>query len=48
MQTHLDEVCLAGWQEGDRTMVPDPVKSKSYTNLKKERDRYTRPNLCDI
>jgi peroxiredoxin 2/4 len=30
IQTHPDEVCPAGWQEGDKTMVPDPVKSKVY------------------
>ena len=30
VQTHPDEVCPAGWQEGDKTMVPDPVKSKAY------------------
>ena len=30
VQSHPDEVCPAGWQEGDQTMVPDPVKSKEY------------------
>lgn len=30
VQSHPDEVCPAGWQEGDKTMVPDPVKSKTY------------------
>jgi peroxiredoxin 2/4 len=30
VQTHPDEVCPAGWQEGDKTMVPDPEKSKVY------------------
>jgi peroxiredoxin (alkyl hydroperoxide reductase subunit C) len=30
VQSHPDEVCPAGWQEGDATMVPDPVKSKVY------------------
>ncbi|GBF80706.1 peroxiredoxin [Aphanothece sacrum] len=30
VQSHPDEVCPAGWQEGDKTMVPDPVKSKIY------------------
>lgn len=30
VQTHPDEVCPAGWQPGDRTMNPDPVKSKVY------------------
>ena len=30
VQTHPDEVCPAGWQEGDKTMIPDPQKSKVY------------------
>ena len=30
VQSHPDEVCPAGWEEGDQTMVPDPVKSKVY------------------
>lgn len=30
VQTHPDEVCPAGWQPGDKTMNPDPVKSKVY------------------
>ncbi|MGL5035841.1 MAG: peroxiredoxin [Microcystaceae cyanobacterium] len=30
VQTHPDEVCPAGWKEGDKTMNPDPVKSKAY------------------
>ena len=30
VQSHPDEVCPAGWQEGDKTMVPDPTKSKVY------------------
>ncbi|MDJ0897534.1 MAG: peroxiredoxin [Xenococcus sp. MO_188.B8] len=30
VQSHPDEVCPAGWKEGDQTMVPDPVKSKAY------------------
>ena len=30
VQSHPDEVCPAGWQEGDRTMIPDPQKSKVY------------------
>ena len=30
VQSHPDEVCPAGWKEGDKTMVPDPVKSKAY------------------
>lgn len=30
VQSHPDEVCPAGWQPGDQTMVPDSVKSKVY------------------
>lgn len=30
VQSHPDEVCPAGWQPGDKTMNPDPVKSKVY------------------
>ncbi|NJO93720.1 MAG: peroxiredoxin [Hydrococcus sp. RM1_1_31] len=30
VQTHPDEVCPAGWQEGDKTMIPDSKKSKVY------------------
>jgi len=30
VQTHPDEVCPAGWQPGDKTMNPDPVKAKVY------------------
>jgi len=30
VQTHPDEVCPAGWEEGDKTMTPDPVKSKVF------------------
>ncbi|CAA9590536.1 Alkyl hydroperoxide reductase subunit C-like protein [uncultured Synechococcales cyanobacterium] len=30
VQANPDEVCPAGWQPGDQTMVPDPVKSKVY------------------
>jgi peroxiredoxin (alkyl hydroperoxide reductase subunit C) len=30
VQTHPDEVCPAGWKEGDKTMIPDPQKSKVY------------------
>jgi len=30
VQSHPEEVCPAGWQEGDKTMVPDPTKSKVY------------------
>ncbi|KGF71989.1 peroxiredoxin [Neosynechococcus sphagnicola sy1] len=30
VQSHPDEVCPAGWQPGDKTMNPDPVKSKTF------------------
>jgi len=30
VQAHPDEVCPVGWQEGDKTVVPDPKKSKVY------------------
>jgi peroxiredoxin (alkyl hydroperoxide reductase subunit C) len=30
VQSNPDQVCPAGWQPGDETMVPDPVKSKVY------------------
>lgn len=30
VQTHPDEVCPAGWKPGEKTMNPDPVKSKDY------------------
>ncbi len=30
IQSNPDEVCPAGWQPGDATMNPDPVKSKAY------------------
>lgn len=30
IQSHPDEVCPAGWQPGEKTMNPDPVKSKEY------------------
>jgi peroxiredoxin 2/4 len=30
VQKNPDEVCPAGWQPGDATMNPDPVKSKAY------------------
>ncbi|MEB3164729.1 MAG: peroxiredoxin [Prochlorothrix sp.] len=30
VQSHPDEVCPAGWTPGDKTMVPDPEKSKEY------------------
>ena len=30
VQSNPDQVCPVGWQEGDKTMIPDPVKSKAY------------------
>lgn len=30
VQSHPDEVCPAGWQPGDATMNPDPIKSKDF------------------
>ncbi len=30
VQAHPDEVCPANWQPGQRTMKPDPVKSKEF------------------
>ncbi|EDX86668.1 Redoxin superfamily [Synechococcus sp. PCC 7335] len=30
VQSHPDEVCPAGWQPGDSTMIPDPVKSREF------------------
>ncbi|MEL6440475.1 MAG: peroxiredoxin [Cyanobacteria bacterium J06621_8] len=30
VQANPDEVCPAGWEEGDKTMTPDPVKAKVY------------------
>ncbi|MEM6251983.1 MAG: peroxiredoxin [Cyanobacteria bacterium P01_D01_bin.156] len=30
VQSHPDEVCPAGWTPGDKTMNPDPVKSKDF------------------
>jgi peroxiredoxin (alkyl hydroperoxide reductase subunit C) len=30
VQLHPGEVCPAGWQEGDKTMIPDPAKSKIF------------------
>ncbi len=30
VQEHPDEVCPAGWKPGDKTMNPDPVKSKEF------------------
>ncbi len=37
VQSHPNEVCPVGWQEGDKTMSADPVKSKIYfSNMRKE------------
>ncbi|MGD1939690.1 MAG: peroxiredoxin [Leptolyngbyaceae cyanobacterium] len=30
VQTHPDEVCPAGWKPGEKTMNPDPIKSKEF------------------
>lgn len=30
VQSHPDEVCPAGWTPGEKTMNPDPVKSKEF------------------
>lgn len=30
VQANPDEVCPAGWKPGDKTMNPDPVKSKEF------------------
>jgi peroxiredoxin (alkyl hydroperoxide reductase subunit C) len=30
VQSHPDEVCPANWQPGQKTMNPDPVKSKEF------------------
>lgn len=30
VQSHPDEVCPVGWQPGEKTMIPDPVKSKDF------------------
>ncbi|HIK45498.1 MAG TPA: peroxiredoxin [Leptolyngbyaceae cyanobacterium M65_K2018_010] len=30
VQTNPDEVCPVDWQPGDKTMTPDPVKSKEF------------------
>ncbi len=30
VQKNPEEVCPANWKPGDKTMIPDPVKSKSY------------------
>nr|YP_010925800.1 2-Cys peroxiredoxin [Neoporphyra seriata]WKD84032.1 2-Cys peroxiredoxin [Neoporphyra seriata] len=30
VQSHPDEVCPANWKPGDKTMNPDPIRSKNY------------------
>ncbi|MGD1715024.1 peroxiredoxin [Hydrocoleum sp. CS-953] len=30
VQVHPDEVCPVGWRPGDKTMNPDPIKSKEF------------------
>jgi peroxiredoxin 2/4 len=30
VQTNPDEVCPVDWQPGDKTMIPDPAKSKAF------------------
>ncbi len=30
VQTNPDEVCPAGWKPGEKTMIPDPIKSKDF------------------
>lgn len=30
VHSHDNEVCPVDWQEGDKTMIPDPLKSKLY------------------
>lgn len=30
VQSHPNEVCPVGWQPGDKTLIPDPVKSKEF------------------
>nr|YP_009314956.1 2-Cys peroxiredoxin [Scinaia undulata]SCW23411.1 2-Cys peroxiredoxin [Scinaia undulata] len=30
VQSYPDEVCPADWQPGEKTLIPDPVKSKEY------------------
>lgn len=30
VQSHPEEVCPVGWQPGEQTMIPDPVKSKDF------------------
>ena len=40
VQTHSDEVCPMGWTPGEKTMNPDPVKSKEYFA-----ERYLTPEI---
>lgn len=30
VQSYPDEVCPADWQPGEKTLIPDPIKSKEY------------------
>lgn len=30
VQSNPEEVCPANWKPGDKTMIPDPIKSKDY------------------
>jgi peroxiredoxin (alkyl hydroperoxide reductase subunit C) len=30
VQANPEEVCPANWKPGDKTMIPDPIKSKDY------------------
>lgn len=30
VQTNPEEVCPANWQPGEKTMIPDPIRSKDY------------------
>ena len=30
VQANPDEVCPAGWKPGEKTMIPDPIKSKDF------------------
>ncbi len=30
VQSHAEEVCPVDWHEGDKTMIPDPIKSKEF------------------
>ncbi len=34
VHSHDNEVCPVDWQEGDKTMTPDPLKSKLYFESK--------------